>query len=305
METQLKCSKELALVALHCLVFHEWGFSHGFLNQLVHSLQKGRQGSGHWEPCPCELLKKISWISKTRQLPELKRLCGDSRLLEKNLVVESLEPMLTFVNRKPSWPLLLWPLNCVGMEREGQHHQWGQALGLSHVWCCSVLLALCSHFSSFDPELSVSASRKTLGVLTEESEMSEGIESQRRYRNPGFFLVGQRTEPNLCYPPIFFQVAVSICYNVHFSNCLEWWFCSVSTYRTSKMKKMEKVLQRSIRLLWLFWFESGQEHQLLWWVWFASLSFPVNAPVNVGLMLARTPAHPLELFTHFLLSGKD
>lgn len=33
-----------------------------------------------------------------------------------------------------------------------------------------------------------------------------------------------------------------------FPHCLEWWFRSVFTFRTSKEMKMEKVLQRSIRL---------------------------------------------------------
>lgn len=46
--------------------------------------------------------------------------------------------------------------------------------------------------------------------------MSEGIGSQGRFRNPGFLLVGQRTEPSLHYPPIFFWTAVDICYNMHF-----------------------------------------------------------------------------------------
>lgn len=50
--------------------------------------------------------------------------------------------------------------------------------------------------------------------------MFEGIGNQGRYRSPGFLLVGQRTEPSLQYPPIFFWAAVNICYNVHFSLLL-------------------------------------------------------------------------------------
>lgn len=72
-----KSRKKLALVALHCLVFNEWVFSQGFLNQFVHrefrscsAVRQTRKGSLKngfaRQPRPCELLNKISWISKTR-----------------------------------------------------------------------------------------------------------------------------------------------------------------------------------------------------------------------------------------------
>lgn len=62
----------------------------------------------------------------------------------------------------------------------------------------------------------MAANRQSFGVLTGESEKSGEIGSQEGYGNHGFLLAGQRTEPSLRFPPIFFWAAMNFCYNVHF-----------------------------------------------------------------------------------------
>lgn len=260
-------SWKTALVALCCLVSYEQRFSLSFPNPSVHRVlkipfcskaeQKAVTGGGSApQVCPHKIFKLDRLDTNNMVIASSSK--ADSGIAKAAVLGptdfwirllgqwKGPEPALIFSNWEQRRLQLLRPLGCVAMKMQDPDPPVSPAFGLRHTHD----VVQCPFICTASPAAAILGwvwQQVGRTLVSKGREKSGEIGSQGGCRTHGYLLVGWRTEPSLGFPPIFWA-AMNFAQCTFSLICVNWLFCSVFAFITSKKVEMEKVLQRSARL---------------------------------------------------------